>query len=727
MPDPRKAAVADDEDAILSTHFNGLEVPPMVQLNGTSYKEDISKGWWLVEAFSPWCGHCKSLAPKLQTTYEYYYTSSPIPTATDQDTKLSTMNSFTRYYDFRFAKIDCVAFGTACGSDLGVASYPTLFIFHDGKEMNKSTGDRSMEKLSGFIEETLEMIKPGSRPKGGPELPAVGDKSSPGQTSTQERQPQQNIGDVSGSSTATDGKTKTVTKWGGNPNYKVAPAAFIQPHTEQNPKGVSLNFTAALFEEEVVKSLDPWFVKFYAPWCPHCQHMAPAWAAMAKEMKGKLNVGEVNCDIEKKLCKEHGVRSYPSMKLLRGPEKIEYDGLRGVGDLVDFGNRISENLKGVTDVTLAEFEELEKTEEVIFIYFYDVATAQEDFQALERLPLHLNGRAKLVKTQDPDLVKKFRISTWPRLVVSRDGQKEVYNGLSPKQMRDVPSLVEWIQGNWLPIVPELTAANAMEIMKEKYVVLGILTRDRPHEFESGKREIKNSAIEWMERSRHAFELERQELRDAKQLRVEEAQDRDDERALRDAKLIKIDMDTVKRKGVAFAWVDGVFWQRWIKTTFGVSVQDGEKVIIYDDDVSGLQPWLDAWMLICATESPLLGLDGHRQSDCALADIHPRNSAQSGRITLATALQGDRNDAVASGLQDLEASARVSLHSSVRRSWCLRWRPHSSSTPELWEPRLLQSQREGGSTRPDAKRRQRQGRLMHLRGRAWLEGRWAQVV
>jgi protein disulfide-isomerase len=43
-----------------------------------------------------------------------------------------------------------------------------------------------------------------------------------------------------------------------------------------------------------------------------------------------------------------------------------------------------------------------------------------------------------------------------------------------------------------------------------------------------------------------------------------------------------------RKGVNFAWVDGVFWERWVRTTYGVDVSKGERVIINDEDVSAIE-------------------------------------------------------------------------------------------------------------------------------------------
>jgi protein disulfide-isomerase len=59
----------------------------------------------LVEFFSPSCPHCMHFKPTYQTAYEFYYTSKPI--VSKDDSEGDSLNSFTRYYDFKFAKVDC--------------------------------------------------------------------------------------------------------------------------------------------------------------------------------------------------------------------------------------------------------------------------------------------------------------------------------------------------------------------------------------------------------------------------------------------------------------------------------------------------------------------------------------------------------------------------------------------------------------------------------------------
>ena len=63
-----------------------------------------------------------------------------------------------------------------------------------------------------------------------------------------------------------------------------------------------------------VISYEPWFIKFYAPWCPHCKHVEPIWEQFHREYKELINVAEVDCSSTYagyNLCNIFGVNSYP--------------------------------------------------------------------------------------------------------------------------------------------------------------------------------------------------------------------------------------------------------------------------------------------------------------------------------------------------------------------------------------------------------------------------------
>ena len=485
--------------------------------------------------------------------------------------------------------MNCIAYGEACEKN-GIKGWPAFMLYKDGVFVERYKGEKTMDDIAHFLEEKLEQIKPGSRPREGIALPEPGAKSI--DPDAKPRVPLEKDKDVEGGAAAAQKHNQEAAALASETASAMLShetARLGKPKTTKtgpipNALGTSVPLTAESFQKLVTTSQDSWFIKFYAPWCHHCQALAPTWAQLSKEMEGKLNIGEVNCETEKRLCKDAGAIAYPTIYFFRGGERVEYDGLRGLGDLMSFAHKaLDSDVKYVDSVT---FKEMEETEEVIFLYFFDHATTSEDFAALDRLTLSLIGHGKIVKTDSSILADRFKISTWPRLLVSRGGRPSYYNALAPKDMRDFRKVFTWMQSVWLPLVPELTANNARGLLDGHYTVVGILSRESPDEFAAAKRELKNAALEWMDKNTQLFQLEREEARGWKQLRIEEAEDRDDQRALRQAKsrVISITEETF-RKPVRFAWVDGVFWERWIRRTYGVDVKNGERVIINDEDVS----------------------------------------------------------------------------------------------------------------------------------------------
>jgi hypothetical protein len=119
-------------------------------------------------------------------------------------------------------------------------------------------------------------------------------------------------------------------------------------------------------------------------------------------------------------------------------------------------------------------------------------------------------------------------------------------------------------------------------MQGRTVVLAILDRTLK-DFEQTKQKLKTAALEWLDVRSSEDKAEKEELREQKETKIEQAEEKGDKRAIEKAKGIQV---VVKpKKEVGFAWVDGVFWGRWLRGTYGVDVREtGPRFIINEQDV-----------------------------------------------------------------------------------------------------------------------------------------------
>lgn len=88
-------------------------------------------------------------------------------------------------------------------------------------------------------------------------------------------------------------------------------------------------------------------VLFYAPWCPHCKDLLqpndknggkPAWDLLKRKHSGRKDVviDEIDCEAKPELASKYEVKGFPTVVMLKGNQKVDYDGDRSLESLEKF-------------------------------------------------------------------------------------------------------------------------------------------------------------------------------------------------------------------------------------------------------------------------------------------------------------------------------------------------------------------------------------------------------
>lgn len=197
------------------------------------------------------------------------------------------------------AKVDCTSETELC-AEYDVTGYPTLKFFKVGDtEGVKFRGSRDLESLTNFVEEKL------------------GKKAENEETTT-------------------------------------VPSA-------PTPVTNLVELTEDTFASHVKSGLH--FVKFYAPWCTHCQKLSPTWDKLAESLSYEegVSISKIDCTEHRAVCQDFEVKGYPTLLWIEDGKKVEkYSGSRTHEDLKEFVSR----MMGAATGAKGEAEEEAKVEEV---------------------------------------------------------------------------------------------------------------------------------------------------------------------------------------------------------------------------------------------------------------------------------------------------------------------------------------------------------------------------
>ena len=146
------------------------------------------------------------------------------------------------------------------------------------------------------------------------------------------------------------------------------------------------------FEADVLQASmeTPILVDFWASWCEPCKALGPVLEKLANEFNGSFRLGKVDVDAQQELAGIFGVKSIPTVMLVKNGEVI--DGFAGAlpeGQVREFLTRHVQPLEGDGDPVEAEAEDIVEETPEAAINRVQQAIATEPNKAELKLELAL--------------------------------------------------------------------------------------------------------------------------------------------------------------------------------------------------------------------------------------------------------------------------------------------------------------------------------------------------
>lgn len=193
--------------------------------------------------------------------------------------------------------------------------------------------------------------------------------------------------------------------------------------------------------QDVVNGEPIMLVEFYAPWCGHCQTLAPEYSKAAstlKTAKVPVPLAKVDATVETELAKQYEVNSYPTLYVFRHGEKEEYDGGRDAMGIINFMKERSDSSwkpppSAVLTLTSINFTSYIEGMPLVLVEFYApwCGHCKRLAPEYEKAAVELKSSIPLVKVDgvaEMSLSETYKVHGWPTLLIFRKEKSFEYKG-----------------------------------------------------------------------------------------------------------------------------------------------------------------------------------------------------------------------------------------------------------------------------------------------------------
>ncbi|KAG2311098.1 hypothetical protein Bca52824_022655 [Brassica carinata] len=276
----------------------------------------------------------------------------------------------------------------------------------------------------------------------------------------------------------------------GNPESDPIPAPEVDEKDVVVVK--ERNFTDVIENNEYV------MLEFYAPWCGHCQSLAPEYAAAATELKGDgVVLAKIDATVENELAHQYSVQGFPTILFFVDGEHKPYTGGRTKDTIVTWvKKKIGPSVYNLTTVDDAE-KVLTSGNKVVLGYLNALVGVEHDQLAAAS---KAEDDVNFYQTVNPDVAKMFHIdpeTKRPALVLVKREEEKIshFDGEFVKS-----ALVSFVSANKLPLVSVFTPEVSQEIFEseiKKQLLLFATKNDSEKvlpEFEEAAKSFKGKLI-----------------------------------------------------------------------------------------------------------------------------------------------------------------------------------------------------------------------------------------
>ncbi|PAN03505.1 hypothetical protein PAHAL_1G000200 [Panicum hallii] len=205
-------------------------------------------------------------------------------------------------------------------------------------------------------------------------------------------------------------------------------------------------------------------VEFYAPWCGHCQELAPDYAAAASHLaahhsQSHVALAKVDATEDTDLAQKYDVQGFPTILFFIDGVPKDYNGARTKDAIVEWINKkLGPGVQNITAVDQAE-RILTGDDKAVLAFLDSLSGAHSDeLAAASRLEDSVN----FYQTSSPDVAKLFHIdpaAKRPCVVLLKKEEKLTFFDGEFK----ASAIADFVSANKLPLVTTLTQETSPSI------------------------------------------------------------------------------------------------------------------------------------------------------------------------------------------------------------------------------------------------------------------------